>query len=122
RELGVINRAAYVISILHDPAGPLPTPTTSAPGWNGRVIFASRGGVAPGFHQGTTIGSLDATGGAYVAGENNNLHQSLIEAGYALVGGSLNVTGTTTNDVLQAETTAKIKERFIEEFGPPVFM
>ena len=29
RELGVINRAAYVISILHDPVLPLPTPTSS---------------------------------------------------------------------------------------------
>ena len=122
RELGVINRAAYVIAILHDPAGPLPSPTSNTSGWNGRVIYASRGGVAAGYHMGNTIGSLDVSGGAYVAGENNNLHQSLIEAGYALVAGSLNVTGTTSNDVLQAETTAKIKERFIEEFGPPVFM
>lgn len=121
-ELGVINRAAYVISLLHDPADPAPTPTARSAGWNGKVIYASRGGVGAGYHQGPTIGSLDVSGGAFVAGENNNLHQSLIEAGYALVASSLNVTGTTDNDVIQAETTAKVKERFIELFGQPVFM
>ena len=120
-EMGIINRAAYVISLLHDPAaGPAPTPTAKTPGWNGKLIFASRGGVAPGYHQGRMIGSLDEKK-AYVGGENNNLHESLIRAGYALTGGSLNVTGTTTDHVVQAETLAKIKERFIELYGPPLF-
>lgn len=120
-EMGIINRAAYVISLLHDPAaGPAPTPTAKTPGWNGKLIFASRGGVAPGYHQGRTIGSLDEKK-AYVGGENNNLHESLIRAGYALTGGSLNVTGTTTDHMVQAETMAKIKERFIELYGPPLF-
>ena len=65
-----------------------------------------------GFHQGRTIGTLDPERG-YVGGENNNLHESLIRAGYALAGGSLMVTATTTNHVVQAETSAKIKERFL---------
>lgn len=121
RELGVINRAAYVLTLLHDPAaGPLPTPTANTTGWNGKLIYASRGGVQPGYHMGRTIGSLDAAK-AYVGGENNNLHESLIRNGYALAGGSLNVTGTNTNHVVQAETMAKVKERFIELFGQPVF-
>ena len=120
-EKGIINRSAYVISLLHDPAaGPLPTPMSNDPGWNGKLVMSHRGGVRAGFHQGRTIGTLDPERG-YVGGENNNLHESLIRAGYALAGGSLMVTATTTNHVVQAETSAKIKERFIELFGPPMF-
>ena len=118
-EKGIINRSAYVISLLHDPAaGPLPTPISNETGWNGKLIMSHRGGVRAAYHMGTTIGTLDPNKG-YVGGENNNLHESLIRAGYALAGGSLMVTGTNTNHVVQAETAAKIKERFIELFGPP---
>ena len=118
-EKGVINRSAYLISLLHDPAaGPLPTPISNATGWNGRLIMSHRGGVRAAYHMGTTIGTLDPDNG-YVGGENNNLHESLIRAGHAFAGGSLMVTGTNFNHVVQAETAAKIKERFIELFGPP---
>ena len=118
-EKGVINRSAYVISLLHDPAaGPLPTLVSNETGWNGKLIMSHRGGVRAAYHMGTTIGTLDPNKG-YVGGENNNLRESLIRAGYALAGGSLMVTGTNTNHVVQAETAAKIKERFIELFGPP---
>ena len=118
-EKGIINRSAYVISLLHDPAaGPLPTPVSNESGWNGKLIMSHRGGVRAAYHMGSAIGTLDANKG-YVGGENNNLRESLIRAGYALAGGSLMVTGTTTNHVVQAETAAKIKERFIELFGPP---
>jgi hypothetical protein len=120
-EKGVINRSAYVISLLHDPAaGALPTPTTGTPGWNGKLLLSFRGGVRPAYHMGANIGTLDPDAG-YVGGENNNLHESMIRAGYAFAGGSLMVTGTQTNHVVQAETAAKIKERFIELFGPPKF-
>ena len=120
-EKGVINRSAYVISLLHDPAaGPLPTPVSNEAGWNGKLIMSHRGGVRAGYHMGATIGTLDPDKG-YVGGENNNLHESLIRAGYAMAGGSLMVTGTNTNHVVQAETAAKIKERFIELFGLPEF-
>jgi len=118
-EKGIINRSAYVISLLHDPAaGPRPTPVSNDTGWNGRLIMSHRGGVGAAYHMGTTIGTLDPAKG-YVGGENNNLHESLIRAGYAFAGGSLMVTGTNANHVVQAETAAKIKERFIELFGPP---
>ena len=120
-EKGIINRSAYVISLLHDPAvGPLPTPVSNETGWNGKLIMSHRGGVRASFHQGTSIGTLDPERG-YVGGENNNLHESLIRGGYAMAGGSLMVTATTTNHVVQAETAAKIKERFIELFGRPTF-
>ena len=120
-EKGISNRSAYVISLLHDPAaGLLPTLVSNETGWNGKLIMSHRGGVRAAYHMGTTIGTLDPTKG-YVGGENNNLHESLIRAGYALAAGSLMVTGTNTNHVVQAETAAKIKERFIELFGPPKF-
>ena len=77
-EKGIINRSAYVISLLHDPAaGPLPTPVSNETGWNGKLIMSHRGGVRAGFHQGPNIGTLDPDRG-YVGGENNNLHESLI--------------------------------------------
>jgi len=120
-EKGIINRAAYVISLLHDPAaGALPTPISNDTGWNGKLIMSHRGGASPGWHQGRTIGTLDPDRG-YVGGENNNLHESLIRSGFAMAGGSLMVTGTTANHVVQAETAAKVKERFIELFGRPLF-
>src|SRR5215470_10810148 len=59
QEKGVINRSAYVINILHDPAaGPLPTPTapSSASGWNGRLIYSFGGGVQANYHMGRTLG------------------------------------------------------------------
>ena len=118
-EKGVINRSAYVISLLHDPAeGSLPSPTSNDTGWNGKLIMSHRGGVRAAYHMGTTIGTLDPTKG-YVGGANNDLNESLIRGGYAFAGGSLMVTGTNTNHVVQAETSAKIKERFIALFGPP---
>ena len=74
-EKGIINRSAYVISLLHDPAaGPLPMPVSNETGWNGKLIMSHRGGVRAGFHQGRTIGTLDPERG-YVGGENNNLHR-----------------------------------------------
>jgi len=83
-------------------------------------MLSFRGGVKAAFHMGRDIGTMDPAKG-YVGGENNNLHESLIRSGYAFAGGTLMTTGTNTNHVVQAETAAKIKERFIELFGPPEF-
>jgi hypothetical protein len=121
-EKGVINRAAYAIGVLHDPAaGPPPTPTNrGSSGWNGKLIYSYAGGLLAGYHMGTVIGAMDAAKG-YVGGTQNQFHETLIEKGYAQAAGSLNAFRTTTNDVVSAETTAKIKERFIELYGPPLF-
>ena len=46
-EKGIINRSAYVISLLHDPAaGPLPTAISNETGWNGKLIMSHRGGAS----------------------------------------------------------------------------
>jgi hypothetical protein len=44
-----------------------------------------------------------------------------ITHGFALACGSLNAFGTTTDDVVSAETAYKVKERFIKQFGPPLY-
>jgi len=44
-----------------------------------------------------------------------------VARGYAVAAGSLNVMGTNNDDVKSAETVAKVKERFIEQFGTPLF-
>jgi uncharacterized tannase-like protein DUF6351 len=118
REMGTINRAVYVIAILHDPAGPLSTPFTRTSGYNGRLVYSFGGGCQAGYHQGRTVGGLTVA--------SNNLEDGqvgyqdyFLSKGYAVIAGSLNVTGTTCADLISAETAMMVKERFIEEFGPP---
>jgi hypothetical protein len=118
REMGTINRAIYVVAILHDPSGPLPTIYTRTPGYNGRLVYSFGGGCQAGYHQGRSVGGLTAA--------SNNLEDGqvgyqdyFLSKGYAVIAGSLNVTGTTCADVISAETAMMIKEHFIEEFGLP---
>jgi len=118
REMGTINRAVYVVDILHDPAGPLPTPYARTPGYNGRLVYSFGGGCQAGYHQGRSVGGLTAA--------SNNLEDGqvgyqdyFLSQGYAVIAGSLNVTGTTCADVISAETAMMIKQHFIEEYGPP---
>jgi hypothetical protein len=118
-ERGVINRAGYAISMLHDPAAAnsLPTPDnqTVNKGWNGKLIYAYGGGVQANFHQSTNTGLGNTYTGASIMGDN------LIERGYALASGTLNVFGNNNNYITSGETAYKVKERFIELYGPPVF-
>jgi hypothetical protein len=58
REMGTLNRAVYVIAILHDPAGPLSTPYTRTSGYNGRLVYSFGGGCQAGYHQGRSVGGL----------------------------------------------------------------
>jgi len=125
QEKGVINRSAYLINILHDPAaGPLPTPTTSSPasGWNGKLIYSFGPGVQANYHMGRGLGMMTGTDGKfYLEDLSVGYRDSFITRGYAIVAGSLNVMGTNSDDVKSAETAAKIKEHFIKQFGVPLF-
>ena len=58
QEKGVINRAAYIINILHDPAaGPAPTPLSrGGSAWNGKLIYGFGPGVGAGYHMGRNVG------------------------------------------------------------------
>jgi hypothetical protein len=66
QEKGVINRSAYLINILHDPAvGPLPTPTapSAASGWNRKLIYSFGPGVQANYHMGHGLGMMTGTDG-----------------------------------------------------------
>ena len=118
REMGTINRAVYMLAILHDPTGPLSDPFTRTSGYNGRLVYSFGGGCQAGYHQGRSVGGVSAatfnledTGSAF--------HDIFLAKGYAIAAGSLNVTGTSCADLISAETAEMIKEHFIEEFGSP---
>ncbi len=125
QEKGVINRSAYLINILHDPtAGPLPTATAASPasGWNGKLIYSFGGGVQANYHMGRGLGAMTGTDSKfYIEDLGGGFLDYFVTRGYAVAAGSLNVMGANNDDVKSAETVAKIKEHFIEEFGPPMF-
>ena len=109
-ETGVINRAIYQIALLATPGGPLPTPTSSTPGWNGALVYSFGGGCGAAYRQGR------GTGGVTNGGEMQN---DPLTMGFAVASATLNVLGQNCNDVTSAETAMMVKEHFTEEFGPP---
>jgi Tannase-like family of unknown function (DUF6351) len=125
QEKGVINRSAYIINILHDPAaGALPTPTASSPGsgWNGKLIYSFGGGVQANYHMGRNLGAMTGTDGKFFMEDlGAGLLDTFITRGYAIAAGSLNVMGTNNDDVKSAETVAKVKEHFTKLYGKPLF-
>jgi Tannase-like family of unknown function (DUF6351) len=125
QEKGVINRSAYLINILHDPtAAAPPTATTGSPasGWNGKLIYSFGGGVQANYHMGRGLGGMTGTDNKfYIEDLGGGYLDYFIARGYAVAAGSLNVMGANNDDVKSAETMAKVKEHFIEEFGPPMF-
>lgn len=104
RERGTINRAIYEIAMLADPAR-TPDPWTSAPGWNGRLVYSFGGGCAAGYRQGLP---------------GSAINDEFLSRGYAVAASSLNVFGNTCDDVISAETMMMVKEHFIKQFGVPV--
>src|SRR5207247_5517418 len=106
QEKGVINRSAYLINILHDPAaGPLPTPAalSSASGWNGRLIYSFGGGVQANYHMGRGLGMMAGTDGKFFMEDLGvGYRDRLITRGYAIAAGSLNVMGSNSNDAKSA--------------------
>lgn len=124
QEKGVINRSAYNISILHDPAaGPLPSPTAASAGsaWNGKIAYVFGGGVQPNYHMGRGFGMTGTDGKFFLEDLGAAMQDNFITGGYAILQGSLNVMGTNNDDVKSAETMMKIKEYFIERFGPATY-
>ena len=114
--MGTINRAVYVIALLHEPGTPLPDPWTASPGWNGRLLYSFGGGCRAGYHQGRSIGGLTANR-SYL--EESQVGDYALARGYAVAGGSLNVFGTSCADLISAETMMMVKEHFVERFGLP---
>jgi len=106
RETGTINRAIYEIAFLHQPGQPLPGPSTSVPGWNGRLVYSFGGGCAAGYRQGRWSEMLD---------------DEILSRGYAMATASLNVSRNNCDDVISAETMMMVKEHFIKQFGLPEY-
>jgi hypothetical protein len=103
-ERGTIDRAAYEIAALHDPAAP-PSPYTSEPGWNERLVYTFGGGCNVGYHQGVGNGGV--------------LNDLFLSRGYAVASSSLNVLDNNCSDVISAEVALMVKEHFIETYGVP---
>lgn len=122
QEKGVINRSAYILNVLHDPAaGPVPSPTNrGGSAWNGKLVYSFGGAVQANYHMGRKIGELNA-GTQHMEDTIIGFRDAFITRGYAIAAGSLNVFGSNNDDVKSAETAAKIKERFIELYGPPIY-
>jgi Tannase-like family of unknown function (DUF6351) len=125
QEKGVINRSAYLINILHDPAAePQPTAFANAPasGWNGKLVYSFGGGVQANYHMGRGLGGMTGTDKKfYMEDLGAGFLDYFVARGYAVAAGSLNVMGSNNDDVKSAETVAKVKEHFTKEFGPPLF-
>lgn len=104
RERGVINRSIYEVSSID------PTPGDDDPtgqGWNGALVYRFGGGCGTTYGQGTLATGTEDVG--------------LLGRGYAVATASFNNADVQCNDVLSAETTMMVKERFIEAFGVPTF-
>lgn len=108
-ESGTVNRAIYHSAILHDVLNePAPTPLTRPAGWNGKLIYPLGGGCQGGWYQqGNDVGTL--------------ITDQYLGRGYALTTSTLNVMGTNCNDLLSSETVSMVKERFIKNYGAPIY-
>jgi hypothetical protein len=122
QERGVINRSGYIINILHDPAsGPAPTALSKGgSAWNGKLVYSFGPGAAAGYHQGRGFGGLN-TNFKFIQETQVGAMDAWITRGYAIASGSLNAFGTSTDDVVSAETAYRVKEQFIKQYGVPVY-
>ncbi len=107
-ETGTVNRAIYEIAMLHDPASAQPDPWTRSARWNGKLVYTHGGGCRGGWYQ-----QGNSTGGV--------MREGLFAQGYAVASASFNVFGQNCNDLLASETHIMLKERFIEQYGVPVY-
>lgn len=107
-ETGTINRGIYETAVLHDPKSGAPDPLERGPGWNGRLVYGFGGGCSSGW---------------YVQGRNTVgiMNDTYLSKGYGVASSTLNVFGNNCNDLLAAETTSMVKERFVETYGDPAF-
>lgn len=108
-ETGTINRAIYQSAILHDVLNePAPSPTARPAGYTGRLFYPLGGGCQGGwFQQG--------------ASANTVLSDGYLSKGYGVTSSTLNVMGQNCNDLLSSETVMMVKERFIENYGTPLW-
>lgn len=107
RERGTINRAIYEIESLYVPGAAAPDPWTRSPAWNGKLVYEFGGPCSAAYAQQWYLQPLNRA--------------ATVGAGFAVATSTLNVFGNDCNDVRSAETASMVKERFIKEFGVPLF-
>src|SRR5262249_48360147 len=78
------------------------------PGWNGKLSYPFGGGCAAGYRSGRNA-------------VPSALSHDPLSLGFAVAFGTRNTLGTGCDDVVSAETSMMIKERFIEQYGLPRF-
>ena len=106
-ETGTANRAIYQTAVLHDPNTDKAVDVWTRPaGWNGRLAYTYGGGYGAAFNQGLSTGGV--------------LNDLLLSRGYGVASATLNVGSASANDVMSAETTLLVREKFIETYGPVV--
>ena len=104
-ELGVINRSVYEIASVDPSPGGADSSQADA-AWNGRLVYRYGTGCGTTYGQGTSVVPV--------------LEPSLLAQGYALATATFNTGAVQCNDVISAETTMMVKERFVEEYGDPL--
>jgi len=112
-ESGTIDESIYRIAIIDDPTNPISNPWSPGgkkpgPGWNNKLVYPFGPGAGPGFRSGSNL-------------VTSALLDGPLSLGFAVAFGTRNTYGTGEDDVLSAETTMMIKERFIEQYGLPKF-
>lgn len=103
-ETGVVNRSIYQIASVDPTPGGADSSQADAV-WNERLVFRYGAGCATSYGQGT----LDPEA----------LDADALAEGYALASATFADGAVQCNDVVAAETTMMLKERFIEQFGAP---
>lgn len=106
-ERGTINRFIYSIAMLAEAgeaAGSLDTGL-----WNQKLVYRFQGGVGIGHTQGSMSVGARA------------LQPDLLQKGYAIAYSTGNKMGEHYNMQVGGETALMVKERFIEEYGQPLY-
>lgn len=105
-ERGVINRFIYSIAVLD--ADPAADGSPRDENWNRRLLYYFQGGVAIGHTQGSPSGS-------------RMLYHDALKLGYGVIYSTGTKTGTHYDLELGGETALMTKERFIEQYGVPMY-
>ncbi|ASK36251.1 hypothetical protein CEK62_18625 [Alcanivorax sp. N3-2A] len=106
-ERGTINRFIYSIAMLAE-AGEEPGSLDTGL-WNKRLMYRFQGGVGIGHTQ----GRMDA--------EKRALRPDILGQGYAIIYSTGNRMGEHYNMQVGGETALMVKERFVEEYGSPLY-
>ena len=108
-ETGTIDRSIYQFAVLYDPTKEsAPTPLAPPKAWNGRLLYSFGGGCAGGWYlQGDRLSSV--------------ISDAIVGRGYVEAASTLNVAGTSCNDIVSAEVMMMIKEHIVKTIGKPEF-